>query len=71
MIISSTLLLNISICCVFRCDAFSMSPTGMMPPPIPPMAAAAAAGMRTGASNQPRLPLRGPMAARDYGKYFY
>lgn len=53
----------------YRCDAFSMSPTGMMPPPIPPMAAAA--GMRTGASNQPRLPLRGPMAARDYGKYFY
>jgi hypothetical protein len=55
----------------YRCDAFSMSPTGMMPPTIPPMASAAtAAGMRASASSQPRLPLRGPMAsARDYGEY--
>jgi len=53
---------------ILGCDAFSMSPTGMMPPTIPPMASAAtAAGMRASASSQPRLPLRGPMAsARDY-----
>ncbi|KAG5669932.1 hypothetical protein PVAND_000221 [Polypedilum vanderplanki] len=45
------------------CDAFSMSPTSMMPPPIPPIAPGA---MRAGAANtQSRLPLRGPMA-RDY-----
>ena len=55
---------------MYRCDAFSMSPTGIIPPAIPPMATATAAGMRASASNQPRLPLRGPMAsARDYGKY--
>ncbi|KAL7022290.1 hypothetical protein ACKWTF_012195 [Chironomus riparius] len=52
---------------ILGCDAFSMSPTGIIPPAIPPMASATAAGMRAGASNQPRLPLRGPMAsARDY-----
>ncbi|XP_070494183.1 heterogeneous nuclear ribonucleoprotein R isoform X4 [Chironomus tepperi] len=51
---------------ILGCDAFSMSPTGIIPPTIPPMAAATA-GMRASASNQPRLPLRGPMAsARDY-----
>lgn len=43
-----------------------MSPTSMIPPPIPPIAGAAA--MRAGTSAQPRLPLgRGPMT-RDYGK---
>lgn len=40
-----------------------MSPTSMIPPPLPPIAGA----MRAGTSAQPRLPLRGPMA-RDYGK---
>lgn len=44
-----------------------MSPTSMMPPPLPPV------GMsRAGTSTQPRIPLgRGPMARGDYGKYFY
>lgn len=42
-----------------------MSPTSMIPPPLPPIAAAGA--MRAGTSAQPRLPLRGPMT-RDYGK---
>lgn len=42
---------------------FRMSPTSMIPPPLPPIAGA----MRAGTSAQPRLPLRGPMA-RDYGK---
>jgi len=44
------------------CDAFVMPPTVMMPP------MESAAGMRVSATNQPRLPLRGPMA-RDYGLY--
>jgi hypothetical protein len=41
-----------------------MSPTSMMPPPLPPIAGT----MRAGMSTQPRLPLRGGPMARDYGK---
>jgi len=46
-----------------RSGIVGMSPTSMMPPPLPPV------GMsRAGTSTQPRIPLgRGPMARGDYG----
>lgn len=46
-----------------RSGLIGMSPTSMMPPPLPPIAAGT---MRAGMSTQPRLPLRGGPMARDY-----